>query len=96
MEEGRGEVRVWAVTFQYEHREEGKKPSGGLGLGTDASFIIKFTWRQFLPTLSVIADWSLGSLLSLSLAVTFTHFDIVLQLALSHLRHYKDTMLHGC
>ena len=28
-------VRVWAVTFQYEPRE-GKKPSGGLGLETDA------------------------------------------------------------
>ena len=74
MEERR--VRVWAVTFQYEPRE-GKKPSGGLGLGTDASFIIKFTWRQFLSTLSVIADWFLGSLLSLSLAVTDTHFDTI-------------------
>ena len=69
-------VRVWAVTFQYQPRE-GKKPSGGLGLGTDASFIIKFTWRQFLSTLSVIADWFLGSLLSLSLAVTDTHFDTI-------------------
>ena len=71
-------VRVWAVTFQYEPRE-GKKPSGGLGLGwgTDASFIIKFTWRQFLSTLSVIADWFLGSLLSLSLAVTDTQFDTI-------------------
>ena len=28
-------VRVWAMTFQYQPRE-GKKPSGGLGLGTDA------------------------------------------------------------
>ena len=69
-------VRVWAVTFQYEPRE-GKKPSGGLGLGTDASFIIKFTWRQFLSTLSVIADWFLGSLLSLSLAVIDTQFDTI-------------------